>query len=147
VTEVGEQIFENMTARLRLHIPLEIAKDYTEKVSMYIAEMDKEIGEIYKNAESKADSENEILKSLKKLFITKVDTLKMSGKYYYLHLYTYRMQRVATEIYKNCEREDAEKQLAFFLDLFVANLEYIDGILGDKMFVVSKWQMRMTIEP
>jgi hypothetical protein len=139
VTEIGNQIVHKMNSNLHLHIAKTWIRE--NKVSIANDELDKEIGEICKYL-----VEDEKLKSLKELFRTKVNALKTALTNSDQIIIAYDMQHVAEEIYKNSSKSDNAEKLAFFLDLFVANLFNFGDIqhIRDDAY---NWRMRMTIVP
>jgi hypothetical protein len=94
VSVLGQQIVDFMTVHLHRYITKTSIKQ--EKVGRLDAKLDNEIGEMCKNLAT--GKENEKLKPLKNLFITKVNNLERSG-WRLAPLYAYEMQHVATEIY------------------------------------------------
>jgi hypothetical protein len=147
MTEVGNQIVDIMTGELHLYI----AKEWINQNNVHIVndDLDTELGEKCKKTETEKQKIGK-LKLLKNLFIKKVNTLKTNDYRSNLIVYIYGMQRVATEIYNNCKgkkSEKAEKQLAFFMDLFVVNLKFIEEIFPVNLHVSRNWQMQMKMEP
>jgi hypothetical protein len=139
VTKLGTQIV-HMTGQLHQHIADRLIWKDVE-VGIIDDELKKEISQKCKSAETE-QQEIENLKLLKNLFIAKVNRLRM-GNMNYVLVDTYKMQHIAFEIYKICKHDDAEKQFEFFLDLFVANLMFME----DLRKVTYAYQWNMEIEP
>jgi hypothetical protein len=123
-----------------------IAKRWIEyhQVHKYYQLADKEIGEKRKNA---APGEK-IEESLKYILLKYFNVIQTTDIQKSLIGYTYAMQYVATKIYEIYKSDHTEKQLAFSLDLFVANLIYIEKMFPVYHLNVSgNWQMRIMTEP
>jgi hypothetical protein len=151
VTEVGKQIVDTMTVNWHQHIAPWIGPSNIDTLNYNLNyNLKKKIREKWNDAATV--TENEKLKSLKNMFLTKVNAMKT---YHWISFIedTYDMQSLAIQIYEICKGDDAEickcdytKQLAFFLDIFVANLIGIEMTNGSKC-KGPLWEMRTKIEP
>jgi hypothetical protein len=151
VTKVGKQIVEIMTDRLYLHIAKTwLSENQVSKTNEFLNSL---------RLKAKECLLPPVPKPWKNLFIARVQTLKSvksdpfdpstyDDESLALAQSTFRMQHAAIEIYINYKFDDAEQQLSFFLDLFVANLIYIEFIQNDKKYLAyNTWKMRLTMEP
>jgi hypothetical protein len=139
VTDIGNQIVGTMNHELHLHIAKRWQWQSEKKVHELNVQKDKKI----EKAETKKKKGK--LDTLINLFLTEVYTLKLK-KIRDIHEYMYGIQHVATKIDEICKGDVAEKQLAFFLDLFVANLIYIEYIRND-MHITHQWEILKIMAP